>query len=925
MTDELLGDADLREAEFRKNQAALARTNQRYEQLLAASPCVIYSAEAKADYSTLYISPNIYQHTGYRADEFLRRGFWLDKIHPADREKVLEELQLLLESGSNSYQYRFLHADGSYRWIRGKQRVVRDETGAPVTIAGQWSDLSEVTESGDELDQFFSVGLGLLCIRGTDGYFKRVNPAFSEVLGHTERTLLQRPIRDFMHADDIEPTETLLLNLPPGGGRASFEDRWRCADGSFRTLAWSAVRSDRGIYAIARDVTAEKQAEAEMRRGILLAEEANIAKSEFLANMSHEIRTPMNGIIGMTELTLDTDLTDQQREYLQMVHTSAGSLLHVINSILDFSKIEAGKMELEQIDFTLWETLTGAIKPLDLTGRNKGVELLYDEGPNVPERLRGDPGRLRQALTNLVSNAVKFTEQGFVKLTVHRVDSQDSSIRLRFAVTDTGIGIPDDKLEHIFGSFNQVDGSMSRRFGGTGLGLAITSGIVNMMGGQIVVESEEGKGSIFSFVSDFSAATQPVHTTAPPARDLTGLRVLAVDDHEANRTILVDFALRMEMEVTAAASGKEALAALAAAAEAGKPINLALLDCHMPDMGGFELAEKIRKDPRFAGLLMVALTATGQPGDGARCEELGIASYLLRPLAPAELRDALLLTLEKGADAQASGELITRHSLRKARRQLNVLLAEDNRVNQRLATHLLQRFGHRVQLAKTGAEAVEALENDHFDVVLMDIQMPEMDGVEATRRIRARESEDGSFTPIVAMTSHAMVGDRQRFLAAGMDDYISKPISRDRLREILRSIGKTKPAVGELPVEDPAVDLGGAEEAFDRAILFEQTDGDSELIQTLVEIFGDDTPDLLAVIEDALEADDANALERAAHTIKGALGVFGAEGARGRAELLEITAREGTIEAARQQYPALKTSIFALEVALKELVAELGC
>jgi len=787
------------------------------------------------------------------------------------------------------------------------------------------------TGASHELDRFFSVGLDLLCIRGTDGYFKRVNPAFTEVLGHSRADLLQRPISDFMHPDDVAPTETLLLNLRPGGERASFQDRWLCADGSERTLSWSAVRSQGGdrFYAIARDITAEKRTEARLRRAMMLAEEANTAKSEFLANMSHEIRTPMNGIIGMTELTLDTVLTDQQREYLQMVQASAGSLLDVINSILDFSKIEAGKMELEQIDFTLWETVTGALKPLALSGRHKGIELLYDEGPNVPERLRGDPGRLRQALTNLVGNAVKFTEEGTVRLTVHRAESTDTEIRLRFTVTDTGIGIPPDKLEHIFGSFNQVDGSMSRRFGGTGLGLAITSGIVSMMGGRITVESQERAGSTFSFEADFTEAAQRTHTAVPAGRSLAGLRVIAVDDHEANRTIIVEFAHRMGMEVTAAASGLEALTALAEAHEAGRPIDLALLDCHMPEMGGFELAEEIRKDPRFGDVLMVAFTAAGQPGDGARCEELGIASYLLKPLAPAELRDALLLTMEKGAGAQERGELVTRHSLREARLSLNVLLAEDNRVNQRLAMHVLERFGHNVHLARTGVEAVEALETDHFDVVLMDIQMPEMDGIEATRRIREREARDGSYTPIVAMTAHAMVGDRERFLAAGMDDYVSKPISRDRLREVLRGVGRTKPPSPEGPSDHPpdtadsSADIS-VDDAFDRSVLLEQTDGDTELIRTLVEVFDDDRPKLLDDIEDALETNDAEALERAAHTIKGALGVFGAESARLQAEKLENSARAGSVEAGRQQYPALKTSVLDLQVALRELVAELG-
>jgi two-component system, sensor histidine kinase and response regulator len=377
------------------------------------------------------------------------------------------------------------------------------------------------------------------------------------------------------------------------------------------------------------------------------------------------------------------------------------------------------------------------------------------------------------------------------------------------------------------------------------------------------------------------------------------------------------------MEVTAASSGSEALQALDRAYREGAPIDLALLDCHMPEMSGFELAERIRADKRFHDLVVVALTAEGRPGDGTRCEELGIASYLLKPLAPAELRDALLLTLEKGAGARKRGELVTRHSLREARLSLNILLAEDNRVNQRLATHLLERFGHKVHLATTGKKVLQALEKDHFDVILMDIQMPDMDGVEATAKIRERETQHGTYIPIVAMTAHAAVGDRERFLAAGMDDYISKPISRDRLREVLRGIRCTTSPEVEASPNDPAGKANGSERSYDRDVLMRRTESDVDLIRTLVEVFESDRPNLLGNIEAALEQDDAQALERAAHTIKGALGVFGAEPARARAERLEVTGREGSVAEGRNQYPELREAVLGLEVELKKLVVEL--
>ena len=509
-----------------------------------------------------------------------------------------------------------------------------------------------------------------------------------------------------------------------------------------------------------------------------------------------------------------------------------------------------------------------------------------------------------------------------MRLTVNREESDGDEIRLRFDVTDTGIGIPNHQLKDIFQSFKQVDGSMSRRFGGTGLGLAITSGLVDMMGGRIEVKSEEGKGTTFSFTATFAEALEPGHPSATPSDDLKGLRVITVDDHEANRRIIVEFAKRMGMEVTAASSGAEALQALDAAYRDGKPIDLALLDCHMPEMSGFELAEKIRADTRFRNLVMVAFTAAGRPGDGARCEELGIASYLLQPLAPAELRDALLLTLGMKHSADPQGKLITRHSLREARLSLNVLLAEDNRVNQQLAIHMLRRFGHKIQLATTGREALELWEKDRFDVILMDIQMPEMDGVEATSKIREREAARGTYTPIVAMTAHALVGDRERFLVAGMDDYISKPISRDRLREVLRGIRRMAPPAVEHPPEDPVSETDEAERSFDRRILMERTDSDWDLIRALVEVFESDRPKLLGEIEAALEDEDAEALERAAHTITGALGIFAAEPARARAHRLEMIARDGSVTEQRDQYHELRDAVIILEADLKRLVQE---
>jgi len=777
-------------------------------------------------------------------------------------------------------------------------------------------------------DRFFELDVDLLSVAGFDGFFKRLNSAWAQLLGHTEEELLSRPFIDFVHPDDVEATLAEVASLAEGGRTIQFENRYRASDGSYRRLSWSArpYPEEELIYAIARDTTAEREREEELLHAKQLAEEANVAKSEFLANMSHEIRTPMNGVIGMTELALETNLTEQQREYMQMVLSSAGALLDTINSILDFSKIEARKMELERIDFTLWETVTGAMKPLALTARQKGVELLYDEGLGIPERLRGDPSRLRQILVNLVGNAVKFTEDGFVRVSVSRLEEPGQAVRLRFEIKDTGIGIPADKLGHVFGSFNQVDGSMTRRFGGTGLGLAITAGLVEMMDGRVEVESEEGVGSVFAFTARFDPALTPPRALPTHPEHLDSLRVLTVDDYEANLRIMEGLGDRMGMKVETASSAAAALKALSEAIERGEPFRIAILDRQMPEMGGFELAERIRADGRFEDLVMVVVTAAGQPGDGARCEELGVASYLLKPLAPAELRDALLLTLAKTGEAVEKRELITRHSLREARLNLRVLLAEDNPVNQKLATHMLRRFGHTVRIAETGREVLAALAEESFDVILMDIQMPEMDGVEATHEIRRREAEEGSFTPIVAMTAHAMVGDRERFLAAGMDDYLTKPISQDRLRDVLRGFGRTSSTTpgGQAPAVSAAADTSQPPPSYDRAELMMRTEGDTELIRMLVEVFDADSPNLLGQVEAALDADDPQALERAAHTIKGAVSVFGAEPARSRAEQLEMLGRTGGVDEGRALYPELRSWVLRLGVDLRALANEVG-
>jgi two-component system sensor histidine kinase/response regulator len=641
--------------------------------------------------------------------------------------------------------------------------------------------------------------------------FSFVNKEAEELLGFRPEQWLTHGkfLFDHAHPDDRESTELFCGSAAEGRGSQRFEHRMICADGnviwlrtSVRLVAGNGKAKE--LVGVMTDITERKRAQEAAERAQEAAESASRAKSEFLASMSHEIRTPMNGVIGMTELVLDTDLNFEQREYLTTVKVSAESLLTIINDILDFSKIEAGRLELDPVSFHLQQCIEETMRALAFRAHEKDLELLCDIKPEVPCHVIGDSVRIRQIIINLVGNSIKFTERGQVELEVALEAQEGDELELHFIVSDTGIGIPPEKQKLIFEAFSQADSSTTRRFGGTGLGLTISSRLVQAMRGKIWVESEPGKGSNFHFTVCLGIDHQG---SEPPPEEvpLTGIPVLVVDDNFTNRRILTEMFWMWQMKPTEAASAQEALAHLRRASERGHPFALVVTDVHMPEMDGFDLAERIKDAPKLADVVILMLTSGEKRGDLQRCRGMGVSAYLMKPVRRAELRAAITKAMRApslGGNENEQALPVSQVALRVAPESLRsrILLAEDNVVNQRLAARILEKAGHSVLIVSNGREAIAALQGEIIDLVLMDVQMPQMDGFEAARAIRKDEIGNKKHIPIIAMTAHAMTGDRDRCLAAGMDGYIAKPI---RAQDLLSLVENTMASDAKIADNSP--------------------------------------------------------------------------------------------------------------------------
>ena len=900
----------------------------------------------------LYLSPNWKQMIGYHENE-LPDTFetFEERIHPKDKTRVAENLDKYLKGLIKNYaiEFRFRHKDGHYLWILARGEALRDKNGIPYRMAGSHSDITErkeaeqkLRESEARINTVLNAAQDAIIMLDSNGNISVWNAAAERIFGYHREEILGKNMHELLappHYIEAHQKAFPFFQKTGTGPAVGKLLELSALDNNRREfpieLSLSAVqiREEWNSVGIIRDITNRKKAEQELMQAnkrledaITLANEmaanaemANAAKSAFLANVSHEIRTPLNGIIGMTSLLLDTKLTEQQQHNAEIIQESGESLLWLINDILDFSKIEAGKLEIETINFDLHSLISDFSMILAVKAQQKHLEFVCSADPNTPDLLVGDPGRLRQILTNLAGNAIKFTHDGEVVVRVSLVDENKEGALLHFSVRDTGIGIPEDKQALLFNSFTQLDASTTRKYGGTGLGLAITKQLVELMNGTIGVISSEGKGSEFWFEIRLPARHEEGYTLAPSV-DLRGVRALVVDDNATNREMICAQLQALGIIPNEAPNGTVALKMLKTAYESKQPYNLAILDMLMPGLDGESLGREIYSNEHLQNISMVMMTSIGRRGDARRLEEIGFAAYLTKPVRKTELFDCLSIAMGHKQTPKPEGQkhpIVTRHSVRELRKyHARILLAEDNIVNQQVALGVLKKFHVSVEVANNGLEAVKAIEHGNFDLVLMDVQMPEMDGLEATQTIRKSLSLES--IPIIAMTAHASKEDKTRCIEAGMNDFLTKPLNPEMLFEMLKNWLPEKKKMKQNDII-PKIETNKTSDTmlFDKEGMLARVMGDENLAIILINTFLNDIPCQMDTLRQHLEADDCVAATRQSHTIKGAAANVGAMMLSQIAAEMESAGKSANLDEMKALLPRLEKQFKLTEQAME--------
>jgi two-component system sensor histidine kinase/response regulator len=883
---------------------ALRESEKRYRDLVENSLGLICTHDLEG--GLLMVNPAVARSLGYQPDEMTGRNLG-DFLAPLAKKHFGKYLEDIRNHKVTSGLIVLLRRDGQERtW---QYHNMRQDEGETPFVLGHAQDITEqkqaeetLRESEEKYRDLFENANDLIQSLAPDGTFLFVNHAWRKAMGYSKAEIAELSMFDIIHPDSRAHCHALFHKVMRGEEVTNAEAEFITKDGHSIIVEGNInCRFKNGkpvaTRAIFRDVTERKQLERDLITAREAAISASQTKSAFLANMSHEIRTPMNGILGMTGLLLKTEMNAEQRKMAETVQFSANALLTLINDILDFSKIESGKLILETVEFELHPVIESVVDLLAEEAQKKRIELASFIHQDVPEKLRGDPARIRQILTNLVGNAIKFTEIGEVVVRVTWENSTNQHIHLRFAVTDTGIGIAKQTQAHLFQAFSQADTSTTRRYGGTGLGLAISRQLVELMKGEIGVESIEGKGSTFWFRVPFDIQTTQPLQLVPQQSSLQSARLLIVDDNETNRTILGHYITSWGMRYSSAESGAQALTMLREAIADHDPYNLAVVDMQMPEMDGLMLAEKIKADALTGTTRLIIMTSLGRREDEATSKKASIEAFINKPIKQSELFDCLAVVVsgvqDKGLEQreqfliQQSAKAVL--SNRKAQKQARILIAEDNIVNRQVALLQLQSLGYTVDTVANGLQVLEALSVTDYDAVLMDCQMPEMDGYEATAEIRRREGED-RHTPVIALTANALQGDQEKCLAAGMDDYLSKPVKAEALETILEKWIKDKTSAQResATVEAEAKDLTNVLDINVLAKLRKALGTKKkDFIANLIDLFIADAQLRLEALGEAISGNDTTALRQIAHALKGSCANLGAKRMSGLCEILE--------------------------------------